>query len=157
MARTLLAPRHEVKHRGKIYVADARRVQIWTHRLSTLGFIYGEWLSRDAVTGEAAEAADYLLRMAIRALDYTSPIHLEFGDFLSALLTAGFKIRPDDSTCYFRRHLLESFQRYGIPPSSSAGQMPEARLWQPPPQAMGYDQLPCHTLSRDPDEMFRFV
>jgi hypothetical protein len=109
------------------------------------------------VAEEAAEAADYLLTMAIRALDYTPPIHLGFGDFLSALLTADYEIRPDDSKYYFRRHLLESFQHYGIPPSSSGSQMPEAGLWQPPPREMVYDRLRFHALSRDPDEMFRFV
>jgi hypothetical protein len=149
----------EPHRRGEILVAAMMNafLTIWTQRLSTLGFIRGEWLSRDRVAEEAAEAADYLLTMAIRALDYTPPIHLEFSDFLSALLTADYEIRPDDSKYYFRRHLLESFQRYGIPPSSSAGQMPEAGLWQPPPQAMVYDRLRFHALSRDPDEMFRFV
>ena len=149
----------EPHRRGEILVAAMMNafLTIWTQRLSTLGFIRGEWLSRDRVAEEAAEAADYLLTMAIRALDYTPPIHLEFGDFLSALLTADYDIRPDDSKYYFRRHLLESFQRYGIRPSSSAGQMPEAGLWQPPPQEMVYDRLRFHALSRDPDEMFRFV
>jgi hypothetical protein len=153
-------PEFEEPHRrGEILVAAMMNafLTIWTQRLSTLGFIRGEWLSRDRVAEEAAEAADYLLTMAIRALDYTPPIHLEFGDFLSALLTADYEIRPDDSKYYFRRHLLESFQRYGIPPSSSAGQTPEAGLWQPPPQGMIYDRLRFDALSRDPDEMFRFV
>jgi hypothetical protein len=149
----------EPHRRGELLVAAMMRafLSIWTSRLATLGYRGGNYLSRERVAEEAADAADYLLTMAIRALDYTPPIHLEFGDFLSALLTADYEIRPDDSKYQFRRHLRESFQSYGIQPSSYSNQMPELGLWQLPPQAMEYDRLRFDALSRDPDEMFRFV
>ena len=93
--------------------------------------------------------------MAIRAIDYTPCVHLEFGDFLSAMLTADYEIRPDDSKYWFRRHLRESFAAFGITPASHRPAM-EGR-WEPPPFDCNYDRVRFEALRWDPVEMFRFV
>ena len=79
---------------------------------------------------EGASAADYLLTMAIRALDYSMPVHMEFRDYLTRLMTADREIRPDDSKYRFREQLRESFKAYGIEPSSKAT-ADEPGIWGP--------------------------
>ena len=68
----------ESHRRGEILVAAMMRafLNIWTSRLASLGYRGGPYLSRERVAEEAADAADYLLTMAIRALDYTPPIDI---------------------------------------------------------------------------------
>ncbi len=105
---------------------------------------------------EGAEAADYLLTMMIRAIDYCTPAHLEFADFLSSLLTADYELRKIESKFKFREHLRESFARYGIVPSSKTGE-PEPGVWEAPPQTVRHDRSHFESLSRDPDEVFRFL
>ena len=48
---------------------------------------------------------------AIRALDYTPPVDLSFGDYLSALVTADSEVRPRSDDRYeLRKHVLASFR-----------------------------------------------
>ena len=147
----------EPHRRGEILVAAVMNafIGVWTERLTTLGKIDNRYLNRDRVVEEASDAADYLLTMCIRAMDYTPPVHLEFGDFLSALLTADHQIRPDDSKYHFRDHLVMSFKRYGIAPASSGNG--ERGLWQAPSEALDYHRTHFEAMQRDPDEVFRFV
>jgi len=42
---------------------------------------------------EAARAAQHVLNMCIRALDYCPPVALTFGDYLRALITADNRYR----------------------------------------------------------------
>lgn len=156
------SPRHleedefeEPHRRGEIFVAAMMNafLQVWTRRLESLGRIQGRFFDRGRVAEEAAEAADYLLTMTIRALDYTPPVHLEFGDFLSALLTADHEIRPDDSKYHFRQSLRDSFLAYGIKPCSRG----EGGRWLPPKGEMRFDRIRFESMSRNPDEVFRFV
>ncbi len=156
------SPRHleedefeEPHRRGEIFVAAMMNafLQVWTERLKNLGRIQERFFDRGRVAEEAAEAADYLLTMTIRALDYTPPVHLEFGDFLSALLTADHEIRPDDSKYHFRQSLRDSFLGYGIKPCSRG----EGGRWLPPKEEMRFDRIRFESMSRNPDEVFRFV
>lgn len=157
------SPRHlkldefqEPHRRGEILVAAVMNafIKVWTKRLKALGRVRGRYLDRERVAEEAAEAADYLLTMCIRALDYTPPVHLEFSDFLSALLTADYEIRPDDTKYGFRAELLVSFKSYGIPPASPGGG--EGR-WLPAPGGLEDSRTHFDSMQRDPDEVFRFV
>lgn len=149
----------ELPHRrGEVLVAAMMNafVTVWSARLSTLGELEPGRLSRDRVAEEGADIADTLLTMAIRALDYAPPVHLEFGDFLSALLTADHEVRPDDGRYHFRKHLLESFKSYGIEPASVSPGV-EAGMWAPPSGDLIYDRSHFESMSRDRDEVFRFV
>jgi hypothetical protein len=148
----------EPHRRGELLVAATMNafVEVLVTRLASLGRIEGNSLDRSRVAEEAAESADYLLTMTIRALDYTAPVHIEFPDFLSALLTADHEIRPDDSKYQFRKHLLASFRSYGIDPCPEATK-PDA-FW-PSPGGDGFRRERTHfeSMTRDPDEVFRFI
>lgn len=148
----------EPHRRGEILVAAVMNafLGVLAERLKGLGRIEGKFLDRARVAEEAAESADYLLTMTIRALDYTPPVHLEFPDFLSALVTADHEIRPDDSKYKFRKHLVGSFRQYGIKPSPGSS-VPEG-FWLAPPQGkIVHDRTHFESMTRDPDEVFRFV
>lgn len=146
----------EPHRRGEILVAVMMSVflRVWTHRLKSLGRIQGDFLDRARVVEEGAEIASTLLTMAIRALDYAPPVDLQFGDFLSALLTGDTEVRPDDELYDFRRILLASFREYGIEPASNEGGL---GIWKSAPAGLVYDRTHFDAMRRDPDEVFRFV
>jgi hypothetical protein len=147
----------EPHRRGEILVAAMLNafLGVIVERLAKLGRIEGKYFDRERVAEEAAESADYLLTMTIRALDYTPPVHIEFPDFLSALVTADYEIRPDDSKYRFRKHLIDSFRTYGIRPSPGTS-VPDG-FWLPPSGKLVNDRIRFESLTRDPDEVFRFV
>ncbi len=139
-------------------------LEVWAGRLKALGQVTRGHLDRARVVEEGASAADYLLTMAIRALDYSMPVHMEFRDYLCALLTADREIRPDDSKYHFRDHLRASFLAYGIKPSSQGGD-DEPGIWLPPKEDLTvwpagkftHEHTHFDSLSRDPEEVFRFI
>jgi hypothetical protein len=147
----------EPHRRGEILVAAMMNafLTVVVERLDKLGRIEGKFFDRERVAEEAAESADYLLTMAIRALDYTPPVHIEFPDFLSALVTADHEIRPDDSKYGFRKSLIASFRQYGIRPSPGTS-VPEG-FWLPPDGRLVNDRIRFESMMRDPDEVFHFV
>ena len=146
----------EPHRRGEILVAAMMGafLGVIVERLRSLGRIQGKFFDRERVAEEAAESADYLLTMAIRALDYTPPVHVEFPDFLSALVTADHEIRPDDSKYRFRKHLIVSFRAYGIKPSPGTS---AEGFWLAPGGQLVNDRVRFESMTRDPDEVFRFV
>lgn len=116
----------EPHDRGEILVAAVMQafLRVWLSRLD------GKLKSKDGkpqakrvaawrVEEEGAKAAGHLLNVMIRAIDYLPPVHLEFGDFLSAALTADWQVYPDDSQYGYRPALRESFANYGIEPTSA--------------------------------------
>ena len=145
----------EPHRRGEILVAAVMRafVEVWTRRLDALGTIDGDHLDRRRVAEEGADVADQLLTMVIRALDYTPPIHLTFGDFLSAVLTADSEVRDDDSRYDLRATLVRWFARYGIAPQSPAA----GGLWKRPKQQLVREGVRFGSLQTDPTEMFRLL
>jgi hypothetical protein len=152
----------EPHRRGEILVAAMLNalIEIWARRLEGLRRTNRGELDMDRVVEEAQRIADTLLTMSIRALDYSPPVHLEFADYLSALLTADREIRPDDSIYQFRAELRKSFAGYGIKPSSRPGG-PEAGIWQSPDQEsdvpLSYMRSHFEPMQRDPEEVFRFI
>ena len=153
----------EPHRRGEILVAAMMNafLEVWTRRLKTLGDGQSQRLHRERVAEEGSRAADYLLTMTIRGLDYCPPVHLDFGDFLSAILTADAEIRPNDATYRFREELHKSFLAYGIKPASAKGITGEPGLWQPADarsaRPLTYSRTRFESLRRDPDEVFRFL
>jgi hypothetical protein len=147
---------YEPHLRGEILVAATMNafLTVWTERLKTVGRIQGDCLDRSRVVEEGATIADILLTMAIRALDYSPPVDLQFGDFLSALLTSDTEIRPDDSRYELRSCLLESFRSYGIAPSSDED---GKGTWKPAPENLHYERTHFAAMQHDPDEVFRFI
>jgi hypothetical protein len=107
--------------RGEVLVAAVWRtfLDVWAKRLLALSPGQSEWIDRGRAVEEGANIAGVLLTMMIRALDYTPPVHLLFGDFLSAALTADAEVRTDDRRYHLRDTLRTWFAAYGIAPAAS--------------------------------------
>jgi hypothetical protein len=154
--RLLRTPEYLESHRrGEVLVAAVLQafLDAWVGRLRRLGEVAPRELDLSRVIEDGAEAADTLLTMAIRALDYLPPVDLEFGDYLSALLTADRESRPDDGKYRYREMLLASCRRYGIDPRSDA----PGGYWRPAEEEFDYSGAHLESLQRDPQEMFKFV
>lgn len=164
-------PEYEEPHRrGEILVAAMLNalIHIWAARIDGLRKDAAGRLDVSRVVEEGQRAADILMTMSIRALDYCPPVHLEFSDYLSALLTADVEIRPDDSVFRFRQHLRDSFKSYDILPAAK-GSKEEPGIWSSPElelppsdsegraDAISYDRTHFEAMQHDRDEVFRFV
>ena len=106
----------------------------------------------ERVAEEGADIADVLLTMAIRGIDYTPPIHITFGDFLSAMLTADTEVRADDCRYNLRTHLLTEMAAYGIEPSAES----DDGRWDPAAKLIR-EGSHLGGLQTDPTEMFRHI
>lgn len=80
---------------------------------------------------EVARAADHVLQMCIRALDYCPPVDLTFGEYLRALVTADHELVPDDDLGY-RVAFVEAFRRRALYPRDVRALSEEALLWRGP-------------------------
>jgi hypothetical protein len=134
----------EPHERGAVLVAtifDAFQ-RIYSHRTRDLlriatngtGILPEGSISRDLVhrlAGEAAEIADHLLAICIRALDYSPPNDPTYGDYLRALITADLDIAPEDENGY-RVALIEAFRARGIFPSRVNTLSIESLSWSRP-------------------------
>lgn len=80
---------------------------------------------------EAAKAAEHVMRMCIRALDYLPPVDVRFGDFLRAIVTADNDLVPDDPLGY-RLAVIEGFRRRGIVPDDCLSLATDSLLWEKP-------------------------
>ena len=147
----------EPHRRGELLVAAMMNafLQVWLKRIERLKAGGRRKLDRQLVVEEGAAAADHLLTMAIRAIDYAPPTDLQFCDFLSALLSADRETVPDDRKYGYRQILRSCFGNYGMHPASNTdedGAWPlinESRL--------RYDRVHLQALMQEPDEAFRFL
>jgi hypothetical protein len=149
-------PEFEESHRrGEVLVAAVLNafLDAWTHRIARSRSPDSDLVSRERVAEEGAAIADTMLTMAIRAIDYTPPIHIEFGDYLSALLTADREVRNDDSLYDLRARLLASFARFGIAPASGS----KDGAWAPPSARLARGGAHFSALQGDRTEMFRLL
>ncbi|APO70051.1 peptidase M4 family protein (plasmid) [Rhizobium gallicum] len=94
------------------------------------------------VSREASKAAEHVMRMCIRALDYLPPVDVRFGDFLRAIITADHDLVPDDVLGY-RLAVIEGFRRRGIVPDGCLSLAPDSLLW----------EAPDHRLTADYDDL----
>ncbi len=141
--------------RGEIFVAAVMNtfLEIWAGRIENLRKVRPGFVSREHVVEEGAEIAEILLTAVIRAIDYTPQIHIEFGDFLSALLTSDHEARPRDERYHLREHLRRTFADYGIFPASNFTD----GEWQPAPPGLSYRNIHLDSMRSAPDEVFRFI
>lgn len=153
----------EPHRRGEVFSAAVLNafVGVWRDRIvgvgqgDGLGTLAKGRYSLRRVAEEGAAVADYLATMLIRALDYMPPVHVTFGDVLSAMLTADVEIRPDDSRYLLRSRLVERFAAYGIQPASDRKDIPY--IWRAPSGELSYDRVHFESMRSDPDEVFRFL
>ena len=147
----------EPHRRGEILVAAMLNafLQVWRARIDQLERgRRGAKLDLQLVVEQGADAADQLLTMAIRALDYAPPTDLQFSDYLSALITADRELVPDDGKYQYRKILLQSFRDYGVKPASFNS--PDGS-WEACNAQLTYDRSHFESMMRDPDEVFRFI
>jgi hypothetical protein len=147
----------EPHRRGEILVAAVMNgfIEAWSARLRAAKPPEQRRHALRRVAEEGADLAATLATMWIRALDYMPPVHVTFGDALSAAITADLEVRPDDSRYQLRRHMLASFQAYGMAPASTRPDAPGA--WRHEPGRMSYERVRFESMRTDPDEVFRFL
>jgi len=93
------------------------------------GAIHPDLVGR--LADEAAKAAQHVLTMCIRALDYCPPVDITFGEFLRAVITADTDAVPDDDR-HYRVAFVEAFRRRGIYPRDLRTLSPDSLLWRTP-------------------------
>jgi hypothetical protein len=148
-------PEYAEEHvRGELIVASMLNafLDIWINRLARIGMMRAGFKDRHLVVEEGARAADHLLTMAIRAIDYCPPVDHSFSDYLSALLTVDREVVPDDKFGY-RDALLRNFKGYGIQPRSPAAD----GSWSRCGAEFVYSRTHFDSMLRDREEVFRFV
>jgi hypothetical protein len=148
----------EPHRRGEILVAAMMNafLRVWRKRIEKLeAGRPGAKLDLPMVVEQGSDAANQLLTMAIRALDYAPPTDLQFCDYLSALITADKEVVPDDAKYGYRKILLESFRSYGLEPPF--GTNPDDGSWAAFDKELTYDRSHFESMLRDPDEVFRFI
>ncbi|HET7229019.1 MAG TPA: hypothetical protein VFJ16_03420 [Longimicrobium sp.] len=97
----------------KSRVGDLFRIASGGTGVLEAGALHPDLVNRLAT--EAAKAAQHVLNMCIRALDYCPPVDITFGDYLRALVTADYEMVHDDDRGY-RIAFIEAFRRRGIYP-----------------------------------------
>jgi len=143
---------------GEILVAAVINtfISIWCARVEPLDPVRVGRVHRRRAVEEGAKAAEHLLGMCIRALDYLPPTNVTFPDYAMAIITADFETAPDDSKYGYRQALCETFMAYGIlPKGSKLGKC----KWKSPPNSenivYGFDG---HSeMQWDRQSMFRFL
>ncbi len=113
----------------KARIADLLRIATGGTGELPAGSLHPDLVKRMA--DEATDTAAYVLRMAIRALDYCPPVDITFGEYLRALVTADTELAPDDPRGY-RIAVIEAFRRRGIYPRDVRTLAADALLWQKP-------------------------
>lgn len=88
---------------------------------------------------EASKTAEHVLNMCIRALDYSPPVDMTFGDYVRALITADRDLVPDDDLGY-RVAFLQAFRRRGIYPEGVRNLSTESVCWGTPELDLKIDE-----------------
>jgi hypothetical protein len=147
----------EPHRRGELFVAAVMQgfIKAWSHYALGAGLGGQKRFPVRRVAQDGADIADLLATMWIRAVDYMPPVHLEFGDALSAALTADFEVRPDDLRYELRKHMRDSFKAFGFAPASD--RTDGTGMWRQPPPGLKYDRVRFEALKTDKDEVFRFI
>ncbi len=150
----------EPHDRGEVFAAAMLRsfLTLWNKRIHGLGTFGRGTYNLDLVIEEGAKAADHLLTMAIRALDYCPVVDLEFGDYLAGLLTADSEAAPDDSRFQYRKLILDTFSSYGIdPPKMHTEEGTGCWMQFDRNDRIIYTKSHYDSMLHDPEEVFRFV
>jgi hypothetical protein len=83
------------------------------------------------LTTETCKAAEQVLRMCVRALDYCPPVDITFGDYLRAVITADLDIVEDDKYGY-RVAFMEAFRKWNILPRDVRTVSEQTLAWNTP-------------------------
>src|SRR5215475_13267055 len=151
-ARWASDPRYSEPHaRGEVlvWIILETLAGIWRKRLRDITFAGSVNLDRAAEEGSTA--AQHLLSMCVRAIDYLPPVEFEFPDFLAALLVSDAELVPDDKHGY-REAVRSAFARWGIRAADTyVADLSQSSL------TPVYRNLSYTALRSDTDEVFRFI
>jgi hypothetical protein len=109
--------------------ADLIRIATGGTGLLQPGAIHPDLVGR--LSDEAGRAAQHVLAMCIRALDYCPPVDITFGEFLRAIITADTDAVSDDDLRY-RLAFVEAFRKWGIYPRDLRTLSEDSLLWRTP-------------------------
>ena len=106
--------------RGEVLVAAVVNafLLVWSERVAMLGRDHRSGVDVYRVVQEGVASAERILGMCIRAIDYSPPLDVQLGDFVSALLTADVQFEPTDSRFRARAAIFASVQAFGIEPTA---------------------------------------
>jgi hypothetical protein len=125
----------------KSRVADLLRIASGGTGVLPSGALHPDLVNRLAI--EASKASQHVLQMCIRALDYSPPVAMTFGDYLRSLITADMDLVPNDEKGY-RVAFIEAFRRRGIYPHNVRNLAIESLCW---PSALESESKFFHELS----------
>jgi hypothetical protein len=95
----------------------------------------------EMLANEARKAAEHVLTICLRAIDYMPPVDIRFSDFLRALITADMEVEPDDVHGY-RVAFIEAFRRrYIFADSIKATSVDSLRWRAPDEQIEGFSSI----------------
>lgn len=112
-------------------IADLMRLYTGGTGVLPQGAVHPDLVNR--LAEEAAKAADHVLTMCVRALDYCPPVDLTFGEYLRAVVTADVDLVPSDEHDY-RIAFVEAFRRRGLYPRNLRTLSVENLRWRSPAQ-----------------------
>jgi hypothetical protein len=113
----------------EIRTADLLRLATGGSGVLNPGAIHPDLVGR--LANEAAKAAQHVLTICIRGLDYCPPVDITFGEFLRALITADRDLVPDDDL-HYRTAFIEAFRQRGIYPRDVRTLSQESLCWRTP-------------------------
>jgi hypothetical protein len=108
--------------------ADLVRLATGGSGMLAAGAIHPDLVAR--LTEQTCKAAQHVLRMCIRAIDYCPPVDITFGEYLRALITADIEEVPEDTHGY-RVAFLEAFRTFRILPNNLRTVSVETLRWRP--------------------------
>lgn len=88
------------------------------------------------ITKEAAQAAQDVLTMCLRAFEYLPPVDITFGDYLRAIVTADFELNPRDEH-ERRASFIDAFRLRGVYAPGVSSLAEEALRLDRPPEMEG--------------------
>jgi hypothetical protein len=110
-------------------VADLLRIYTGGTGVLPAGEIHPDLVDR--LAREAAAAAEEVLALCIRAMDYVPPTDITFGEFLRALITADYDRSPDSGKRN-RIAFIDAFRSWGIYPRNITTLSEESLRWHRP-------------------------
>ncbi len=112
----------------KSRIADLLRIASEGTGVLPEGQLHPDLVNR--LAEEAADTAQQVLEMCIRALDYCPPVDITFGDYLRAIVTADYEVDPVDAQ-HHRVAFAEAFRSWGIVPGKVRTLSVDGLLWRP--------------------------
>jgi hypothetical protein len=162
----------EPHRRAELLVAAIMQTlaAMWASRIDELDATGG--LNAARVAEEGVRAAQHLLGMVLRSIDYLPPVELEFADVVDSILTADKRLSPDDDF-HYRDALEGAFASFGIRPPAhhivdedglaaprpTGKRRPRSRDKDPdaPRKPIQYEHLNFAALRSSPEEVFAFI